>query len=77
MKLFLKVKPNAKQDAIEQISENVYRVIVKAPPVNGQANRAVLHLLGKHYGIPKSQITILAGEKSHQKIVLVPDGIIQ
>ena len=38
-----------------------------APPVEGRANAALVHFLGKLLGIAPSQIRILSGESSREK----------
>lgn len=40
-----------------------------APPVEGKANELLLKLLAKHFGVSKSQVTIVSGAKARQKIV--------
>ncbi|MFI5205541.1 MAG: DUF167 domain-containing protein, partial [Candidatus Paceibacterales bacterium] len=42
MKIIVKVKPGAKEDKIEKIDESTYIIYVKAPPIEGKANAAVL-----------------------------------
>ena len=69
MKIFVKAKPNAREEKIEKISENSYVVSVKAPPVQGQANRAIIEVLAIYFKVPKSCVNIVAGHTSKQKIV--------
>lgn len=70
MKLFLTVKTNSKQEKVEKI-ENRYVVCVKEPPVENKANKALIRLLSLYFRVPKSQISIISGMKSKQKIVEV------
>ena len=51
----------------------VYRVHITAAPVDGAANVAVIKMLAEHFGVPKSQITIIRGETSRDKIVEIPE----
>ncbi len=44
---------------------------VAAPPDDGKANAALLKLLGKAWGVPKSSLRIVAGETARIKSVLV------
>ncbi len=69
MKISVKVKPNAKQTQVEQAGPNRFLVQVKAPPQENKANRELIEALAKHFGLPKSRISILSGLKSKQKIV--------
>ena len=37
------------------VPERTIRRIMKEPPVEGKANRAVLKLLARHFGVPESR----------------------
>ena len=65
----VKVIPNAKKPSIEKEDQNVYLVRVDAPAVGGKANRRLIELLAKHFGVKKSAIHIIKGEKSREKII--------
>ncbi|CDP53497.1 hypothetical protein JP74_19475 [Devosia sp. 17-2-E-8] len=72
----LRVTPNAGADAIEgeearDDGSRVLRVRVKAVPDKGKANAAVIALLAKKLGLPKSAITLESGETARMKILLV------
>ncbi len=72
MKVIIRVKPNSSQEKIEK-TENGYLVYVKEPPVENKANQAVIKVLSNYFKIPKSQISILSGLKSKQKIIEIKD----
>lgn len=63
----IKVVPRAKKERV--IDGEPLRVYVTAPPEDGRANDAAIKLLALHFNIPKSQIKILKGEKSRNKII--------
>jgi len=69
MKLFLTVKPNAKQEKIEKINETHFVIAVKEPPVKGMANKAVLEALANYLGVSNSCLKIISGHTSRQKVV--------
>ena len=48
-----------------------YRVWVTAAPLRGRANSAVLRLLSKRLGVPKSALAIIRGETARLKTVRV------
>ena len=52
----------------------VLRVKIAAPPVDGKANAALRDFLAKHFGVPKSQVTLEKGDASRIKTFVVPDG---
>ena len=68
MKISVKVKPNSKTDKVEKADDS-FLIHVKEPPQENKANRAVINLLAEYFQVPKSQIIILKGKKSRQKIV--------
>ena len=80
LSLFVRVTPNAGRDAIEGVEIRddgtaVLRLRVKAVPDKGRANAAVIALLAKALGIPKSAITLTAGDTARQKtLALAGDG---
>jgi len=67
----LKVIPNASCDRVLGWVDGVLRVKLQAPPEDGRANRALIALLAKHFGVPKRSITLLSGEKSREKRVRI------
>ncbi len=73
MKITIRVKPNSKENQIEEIGPNQFAVKVKAPPKENRANQEVIEVLSKYFQVPKSRISILSGLKSKQKMVEI-DG---
>lgn len=49
----------------------VLKVRVRARPVEGEANEALIKLLAKALGVPKSAVTIQRGGQSRTKMVEV------
>lgn len=47
---------------------------VTAPPVDGAANKACIELIAKHFGIRKSQISLVSGTTSRTKVFEI-DGL--
>ena len=45
---------------------------VSAPPADGEANEAVIKLLSKRLGLPKSSIAIVSGETARHKRLALP-----
>ncbi len=69
MRIFVKVKPNAKVEKVEKVDDLNYFVSVKAPPTEGRANRAVVELIADYFKIPKSKVKIIAGFSSKNKVI--------
>jgi uncharacterized protein (TIGR00251 family) len=63
------VKPKARKPEIVKLSPDDYRVAVREPAQNGQANEAAVNLLSEHLGIPKSKLKIVRGVSSRHKLI--------
>ena len=70
--MIIKIKtiPNAKKEEITKEGD-IYKVKVKAPAVEGKANRAVIESLSEFFNVKKSEIKILKGEKSREKLISI------
>jgi len=73
VKIQVKVKANSKTEEVNQVGDN-FIVKVKEPPKEGRANQAVIKLLAEHFELPQSQVRILSGFRSKNKIVEVIDS---
>jgi len=68
MKIQVRVKPNSKTEEVSEEGDS-FIVKVKEPPKEGKANQAVIKLLAEHFGVPKSQVRILSGFRSRNKVI--------
>ena len=66
-----RVQPKASRDTLRIETAGRIRITVTAPPVNGQANKAVSDFVAKTLGIPKRAVTLVQGLSSRQKTFLV------
>jgi len=69
MKKQVKVKPNSKQQNIQEAADGSLTVHLKSSPVDGKANEELISLLAKKFDVPKSQVTIKSGLSSKNKLV--------
>mgnify|MGYP001575131470 CR=1 FL=1 len=69
MKIFVKAKPNAPETKVEKSDKTHFVVSEKEPPVRGLANQAIIKALGEHFGVAGSNVKILSGFTSRQKII--------
>ncbi len=67
----VRVIPRASRNEIEGITGNALKVRVTAPPVEGAANQALIELLAERLEVRKSQVEIVAGQASQQKMISV------
>ena len=69
MKISVRVKTNAKENAVEVVDAAHYSVRLHAAPVEGKANDTLIKVLAEHFDIPQSRIRIVPGFASHTKII--------
>ena len=67
----VKVHPRAKKNAITGEIGNALRLGLTAPPVEGRANQACIEFLAEVLNVPRSSVTIAAGESSRNKVIRV------
>jgi uncharacterized protein (TIGR00251 family) len=70
--LAIRLTPRADRDQL--IAGDPLRARVTAPPVDGQANAALIKLVAKTLGVPKSRVTVVKGHTARDKVVRV-DGL--
>jgi hypothetical protein len=69
----LKVKPGSREEGLSELDDGSWLARVKAPPVDGKANAAVVTLVAKHFGLRKAQVHIKSGTSSRMKLVALED----
>ena len=69
MNIQVTVKPGAKCQKIVVSDDGSLVVYLHARAHDGEANVALIRALSDYYGVSKSCIEILKGQKSHQKVV--------
>jgi uncharacterized protein len=72
----VKVHPRAKKNAITGSVGDALKLALTAPPIDGRANEACIEFFAKLFRVPRSSVTIAAGETSRNKVVRVV-GVIQ
>lgn len=58
---------------VEPLPDGTLRLWVRAPAVEGKANKAATALLAAYFGIPKSAVRLTAGATSRYKRFEVDD----
>ena len=67
----VRVRPNARLSALEEVSDGPWLVQLKSPPVDGKANRELVTLIARHLACPKSAVSIKSGASSRIKLVKI------
>lgn len=71
MILKVHIQPGAKRNEIVGQYGDAIKIRLKAPPVEGRANEALINFLAEKLRIPKSSITIIRGHTSRQKVLSI------
>jgi uncharacterized protein len=67
----VKVHPRAKKNAITGELGDALKLSLTAPPIDGKANAACIEFFAKFLKVPRSSVTIAAGESSRNKVIRV------
>ena len=70
VKFKIKVGANSKADAID-FCDDLIKIKVKAPKVEGKANKAVIEYLSGVIGVAKSKVNIVNGQKACIKTISI------
>jgi uncharacterized protein len=65
------VQPRASRARLGPRHDGRIKIAVTAPPVDGEANAAVIELVAKSLGVPRSAVTVIAGQSSRRKTLKV------
>ncbi len=63
----VRVTPKASRDRI-LVEDDAIRVYVTTVPEDGKANKAVVKLLSKALGVPKTRLDLIRGATSRDKV---------
>jgi uncharacterized protein len=65
------VPRSSRNEIVEIMETGSVKIKLTAPPVDGQANKALIDFLADALDVPPSQIEIISGQTSKNKIVTV------
>jgi uncharacterized protein len=63
----VRVQPRASQNEFAGIHAGALKVRLTSPPVDGQANTALIAFLAEAFGVTKRQVSLLKGETGRTK----------
>jgi uncharacterized protein (TIGR00251 family) len=75
----IRLTPGARKNALGGTlppaeGKTALKAAVTDPPENGKANKELLKMLAKTWGLPKTSLRIIAGETARRKAVLIETG---
>jgi len=71
MRLSITVIPRSSRNSIQRQLDGGYKVRLTSAPVDGEANKQLIELLAKEFGVRKSEVKIIMGQASKKKVVEV------
>ncbi|HRI75560.1 MAG TPA: DUF167 domain-containing protein [Alphaproteobacteria bacterium] len=75
----IRLTPGARQTAVQGFADEAggadagrfLKISVNAVPEDGKANRALVDFLAQEWGLPKSAFSLISGDTSRQKTLLI------
>jgi len=67
----VRLRPRGHADELLGLVDGVLQAKVSAPPVEGKANKALCRLVAKRAGVAPSRVSVVRGERSRDKVLLV------
>lgn len=65
----VKVQPRSSRNQVAGEQNGVLKIKLTAPPVDGEANAALIDFLAAYLQLPRRDISLVKGETSRHKIV--------
>jgi uncharacterized protein (TIGR00251 family) len=65
------VQPRASREAVGPVVGDRLKVAVTAPPVDGEANDAVIRALAAAFGVARTAVELVRGESGRRKTVRI------
>jgi uncharacterized protein (TIGR00251 family) len=70
----VRVTPRASRNKIvEMLADGTIKIHIAAPPVDGEANEALIRFLAEVLNVPKSRLEIVGGQSGRDKLISVLD----
>lgn len=71
VQISIHLSPRAKTDRIDGFHGDALKVRIKAPPVDGKANAYLCAFIAQTLGIAASRVSLVRGETSRSKTLLI------
>ncbi len=67
----VRVHPRAARTAITGTLGDALKIALSAPPLDGQANLAVVEFFAEVFSVPRSAVQVVTGERSRNKVIRI------
>ncbi len=71
VRVTVRAQPRASRDAIVGVHDGALKIAITAPPVDGEANAAIVAFLAKRLGVAKRAVRVVSGDSSREKVVAI------
>jgi hypothetical protein len=71
LRIQLQVKPNAQISQVIEYTNDYVGVQLSAPPKDGEANTECVKFMAEALGVKKSEVSLIGGMKSREKVIRV------
>ncbi len=71
MVISVRVQTRSGKKKLERVGANEYKAYLNAPPENNKANKELIGVVSKSFGVKKYQVEILRGLTSRNKLVKI------
>lgn len=70
----VKVIPRSAKNEIVKQPDGSYKIKLTAAPADGKANKQLIELLSKEWGVAKSKMKIVRGKTARNKLIEIVDN---
>lgn len=73
MKILVRVEAQARKNELIPLGERCFKIKTTKPAREGKANKDVIEILAKHFGVGKLDVNLLSGHRAKEKIFEISD----
>ncbi|MBO5949625.1 MAG: DUF167 domain-containing protein [Fibrobacteraceae bacterium] len=73
MRIQVKAHARSRRESVVKQADGSFKVDVKAPPSDGEANAAICKLLAEYFHKPKSAVRVILGGTNSKKVIEIDD----
>lgn len=77
MRVNVRVQPGASRDQVALAEDGSLEVRLRARPIEGKANEALVALLAEALGVRKWEVVLVRGQRARLKVVELPLASVQ
>ena len=71
LRLEVYITPGSARDRIMGLHDGRLKIQISAPPVDGQANKALVRFISELLGVPRAQVEMVGGAKGRKKTLRI------